>query len=673
MTSNQSTSPRTRRALEERSSGHNNEGSISRSLHMNQEKEDIDIYNSTPFPTKPEQILLPNLGHGQRQIISDVGFSYSDTPRSSSTLWPSPALSHECSSSVREQSVGDLWDVSSTADTRNSPPHMWDEDPNSSNSSLQEVSSGKGVNYSSEPEYSDEDIVVLPTATPTIKAVISEPVSPKSETEEESTIGDSSPNVSPIGLPSSPNFVTLDNSSMVSFADLRTNSLSSDNSHSTVVRYSGAIPWIYTASSSVSSGSPSIQSGSQPSGTSPRSVSRYHSADRSHSATSSTPSSRSGSDSLSSTENVIPIAYPRVRNFSSNSGVHSSISSERDFTPGPVSGRWNPHLSTVSSVLYSESSMSQHTLPPAAVANSDANSDASKSSLWIVQDWDDDEYRDSLPGLPISHKSSNSLSSSSKRSNSNSFHGNSTRRPSTASSNVLQILPTWAKIYYCGNAKGINSAMSWIESRPSTARSGTSNSNVFNMMPTPLNINRTRLPERHQSTKSSLIIQIPRTPERVRLIQRRIDSDPRDPRAHWVEDPESDSILVGSPMRRLRHSWSPHLYTDRRRMKQSISTWTTPSFDSTTEPIFGRRNVQVYSFCLGFIFPLAWMIAAFLPLPLQPQKMEMMEGGNDIEIALQSQLFNLHQRRYRNARWWRNLNRWMISLGIVIIVVTVST
>jgi hypothetical protein len=51
---------------------------------------------------------------------------------------------------------------------------------------------------------------------------------------------------------------------------------------------------------------------------------------------------------------------------------------------------------------------------------------------------------------------------------------------------------------------------------------------------------------------------------------------------------------------------------------------------------------------------------------------EMMDSDNDVEMALESQLLNLQQRRYDNARWWRNLNRWMISLGVVITVIIVS-
>jgi hypothetical protein len=89
--------------------------------------------------------------------------------------------------------------------------------------------------------------------------------------------------------------------------------------------------------------------------------------------------------------------------------------------------------------------------------------------------------------------------------------------------------------------------------------------------------------------------------------------------------------------------------------------------------MFGRRNIQVYSFCVGFIFPLAWIIASFLPLPPLPKLTpEMANVDDDVEMALETQLIALQRRRHENARWWRNLNRWMTSLGVVIIVIIIA-
>lgn len=642
------------------------------------------MYTATPFPTKPEQILLPIPGKGQQGYISDTGFSYADNPGPSTSTWSSPAFSHAAASSTHDLSIRETWDVSSTVDTVNSPPQMWD-DPVSSKSSLPEISPvAKHDDYTSdgpdEPEYSDDEMIVLPTATPTIKAVISEPpTSPKSvRDEDQSIIGYSSPNIeqigapsSPnfetIGAPSSPNFVTLDNSSVNflpsaaanSDSEPRSNSLSSWNSRGTAVRHAGVTaPWIHTAGSSeqLSTRSPSSFHSSPPlrSVASFRSNPRRPSASRSRSPTSSSRSYRSVSEMAAAIDSGIPIQYPRIRAPSSSSRADTSVSSDRDFTPvrdftpGPASGRWNPHLSRVSSVWSDEdlanlaaTGENEHTpaceMSEPAIPETALTSKTSNSSVWLVTDSDEDERQDSLTNLPPRPGFPQSLSSGSKRSNST----RSLKRPGTSSSTVWHILPTWAKIYYRADALGLNSALSIMDvSRPSSARPGTSNSSVFNfnLMPTPLNP-RGRSPERprspqrpaspprprspQQTAPAALLQQtaLPQRPGAVRFVQRRIESDPLDPRAHWVPDPDEDGEVVGTPRHRLRHSWSPHLYTDRQGIPHSMSAWTAPSLDSTNEPVFGRRNIQVYSFCLGFIFPLGelWLPFCMDSLPEEYQ------------------------------------------------------
>lgn len=44
----------------------------------------------------------------------------------------------------------------------------------------------------------------------------------------------------------------------------------------------------------------------------------------------------------------------------------------------------------------------------------------------------------------------------------------------------------------------------------------------------------------------------------------------------------------------------------------------------------------------------------------------------ETEVALQARLYDLERRRHDNARWWRNLNRWMTPLGLAIITIIVS-
>ena len=63
-------------------------------------------------------------------------------------------------------------------------------------------------------------------------------------------------------------------------------------------------------------------------------------------------------------------------------------------------------------------------------------------------------------------------------------------------------------------------------------------------------------------------------------------------------------------------------------------------------------------------------MAAFLPLPPKPDID--LEGTPASEVTLYARLYDLERRRHDNARWWRNLNRWMVPVGITIITIIVS-
>lgn len=662
------------------------------------------MYTATPFPTKPEQILLPLPGKGQRHPIANTGFSYSDHMGPSTSSYPSPIFSQAAPSSPRDLSSGEGWEMSSTVDAGNSPPEMWEDDPTSSKSSLPEIPADKRPNYeyeNSELEFSDDDLLVLPASTPTIKTVI--PERSMSSKPSDESMSCSSPNVEIIGipsspgLPSSPNFMHFPRPPTAS-SDRRTNSVSSHNSGGTVVRHPCASPWFQTTFRTVSSERSSSRTPSYGSSPPPQSVASFRSSPRTpsvtrlRSGTSSSQSLRSAFDLQSAIDNGVPIQYPRIRAPSSTSSrATTSVVGERDFTPGPpsgrcnpqlASGRWNPHLSTVSSEWSSDeqtnlaskaepqsgsdSSLVAVTPPPAAALKEEPI----KSTVWLVESSNDsdDERLDSLTMLPSRPMIAASLSSGSKRSNrSSSTRSNSTRsnRPGTGASTIFNILPTWAKVYYLHEPMGLNPTLSIIDgSRPSSARPGTGNSSVFNLVPGPLNIPRPRSPKRPALSPFHTGSPKPQ--------QRRLESDPRDPRAHWVPSPNASTSTLSLP--RLRHSWSPHLLPDRRALQQPGSSWRAPSLDSRNEPMFGRRNIQVYSFCVGFIFPIAWFVAAFLPLPPKPKMSEMMEDGSDsdVEAALEAQYMGLQQRRHDNARWWRNLNRWMIPLGVVIVVIIIT-
>ncbi len=70
---------------------------------------------------------------------------------------------------------------------------------------------------------------------------------------------------------------------------------------------------------------------------------------------------------------------------------------------------------------------------------------------------------------------------------------------------------------------------------------------------------------------------------------------------------------------------------------------------------------------------LAWMIAAVLPLPPNP-KLDLMEMADDARsnfrpgrINASQHMLIIDETRYESARWWRNVNRIMSVVGLLII------
>jgi hypothetical protein len=70
------------------------------------------------------------------------------------------------------------------------------------------------------------------------------------------------------------------------------------------------------------------------------------------------------------------------------------------------------------------------------------------------------------------------------------------------------------------------------------------------------------------------------------------------------------------------------------------------------------------------------MIAAFLPLPVRSSTSEGnsrddLEKANDAENDYSRQFGPLDEARYQSARWWRNLNRCLSVVGVIIIILVV--
>ncbi|EXJ60955.1 hypothetical protein A1O7_05108, partial [Cladophialophora yegresii CBS 114405] len=254
---------------------------------------------------------------------------------------------------------------------------------------------------------------------------------------------------------------------------------------------------------------------------------------------------------------------------------------------------------------------------------------------------------------------------------------------------------------------------------------------------------------------------------------------PVDPRAHWAgviqihelphEDGRGSSYTIhhhsytysasgseslnqsviyrpwGNEMRSSWHRWSssPHLHHDARlNTGSSVSRgfgfpfnskarWTTGVPEITTNdgdtpgPMFqlDLRSVQVLAFATGFLMPLTWFVAAFLPLPQrpdsfgdiekrvyresrqqwhqsqaqrqpypgqQPHRQSLRNSRNQgtsrpsqnpglesgsletlAKLCLERNHAGVAELKFQNARWWRNLNRWMCIVGVVVITLAV--
>jgi len=360
-------------------------------------------------------------------------------------------------------------------------------------------------------------------------------------------------------------------------------------------------------------------------------------------------------------------------------------------------GRWIPHLSTVPSEWSQENPLSLfHTMQTEDFSDHDSIPEIPQaayarggiiisSSTSILPEADRQEATDiisDLRGPHLQHKNSGFLSIfSGASSRSNSMRSIVVRRlNSSGSLNSTVHFPAWAHRYY---SRGHNDAFYTLRpdtsdsnlslpSRPSTALSPVTEQSSHSLF-------RPRTRAGKNARESHVLPGI--GPLVSNPSQHRLSSlalDPADPRAHWsgAEQAALEVELhhrppVGSY---LANQWSPHLFPDNRASERN--RWLAPSIDEKGAPIFAWRNVHMLGFMLGFIFPISWFVAALLPLPIKPAMMEIQHdpevGGPTLQEQLDHQAATRHEIRYENLRWWRNLNRFMAMVGLVIISIIVS-
>ncbi|PGH04734.1 hypothetical protein AJ79_07013 [Helicocarpus griseus UAMH5409] len=718
-----------RRPLHERSHSQSNEQSFPTTVRLIQDQDPQDetnVYSATPYPTKPEHVLLPPSSTNQAPPY-DQEYNVSEST-------PDPTISS--SSSVRRDynlSYHDQRDFSEQASTFHgtaSSSRTWDDTPNSSKTSIPGSTTPQTLRHERrgdgerDDNSSGSDGMPLPS---TIKPVPQESSSPQTTSPRESAYyesvsgvsGDgSSPNVVPLGLTSSPNFVPLDTSSpnLVPLGSSSPNlapvsatdsSLYEANSVGTARRYirAGQRNSTFTADGSSSGQQDSTPSHSIPSSPPVAVLRSYQStssfglppstAFRVHPSTSSTSSrsSRSAPDVRSTYQSSTSVQYPTIRQPSTSSRPETAVS--RPLQPfvqsmtERFSGGWNPHLSTVPSEWSAERLQSPGSPPPrggrrerSLTQNTEESRarDSSGPSILPVDENESEEHGDNLSHLrshqsaPLRNKTSRSLSQKSSLSSLSRSRSRSFLRPTSSSSSVLSVIPSWARAYYRTGGLDIQFASSLftVDSRPSTPASPSLSaisalSAAYNndqlVSRTPLGISNPRVRPREISYPPR-----PSAPSPPSI------SDPVDPRTHWVPDPEMEQVEPETPLEDLPGAWSPHLHPDKRADPVRRSVWNPPSLDEKAEGCCGRRNLQIYAFVLGFVFPLAWIIASFLPLPPRVNQInqDATTSRPDVEQAFHNRVVLIDEARYESARWWRNVNRWMSPIGVAIIVVVVS-
>lgn len=282
---------------------------------------------------------------------------------------------------------------------------------------------------------------------------------------------------------------------------------------------------------------------------------------------------------------------------------------------------------------------------------------------------DQDEYGDGITDMQDLRARPSRTRLSGFFSVASSDNGRTNTMRSTASSRANSLLsnsiPTWAKLYYGSGERRYlgapGSSTEGTDSRSNSFRTGSPNTDHF-----PLSIYSPRRRPREMNPQAGPSanrgsLDITPAPQ--------LGSD-----GQLINDPYSRRIGTWS----MSSIWSPHLRRDRRATRHSV--WEPPSVNWSTEGgWFGRRNVQIVMFIAGFIFPFSWMIAALLPLPMNPMS-EMRErdhstsnldSSNDLSDEFARRFGPMDEARYESAKWWRGLNRWMSLVGILIIAAVI--
>ncbi|KAI5855596.1 hypothetical protein GGS23DRAFT_608127 [Durotheca rogersii] len=261
---------------------------------------------------------------------------------------------------------------------------------------------------------------------------------------------------------------------------------------------------------------------------------------------------------------------------------------------------------------------------------------------------DHDEHGDGIADLH--HRSSRTRLGFSRQPSDRSLRSTLSSR---AGSLTSASIPTWARLYYGSGERR------WLA--PMSARSL---SEAGDSRPPS-----SWIPSRSPSQEQNIY--------NPRRRPREVDTGDGRPDSMEIAPVVENEVHVG-PKKKTSSIWSPHLRLDRRATDPSV--WNAPSTTWSAESsMFGRRNIQVVLFVVGFAIPFAWMAAAFLPLPPRGVYPIDERDQSTTGFRLSDEPDPFHQRiapvdetRYHNARWWRNLNRFMSIVGLLILGVVAA-
>ncbi|KAL8787869.1 MAG: hypothetical protein Q9195_007562 [Heterodermia aff. obscurata] len=628
------------------------------------------VYSSTPFPTHPSHILAPKSAKPSGAVLEEVGVSDHHSP--------TDVFGKSWAEETPTQYAKSTETVESEEENIGSPVQSWPLPASRYLSPTMQPSSADEPNFDANgrsfiiDQAIDDEIVELPSVASGL------------DTLDSTT---SIPNATHEPYQQSQQPVVPKSSD---------GSLSSADSTGTVIRtrprdrptraFYSAFPNIIRSStprsntSLVSVTTPTkSDTGSPEVDTSPVSpVSPVSPESSASSPAQPLTSHRAVSLARSDVSEGINVQYPIVRPpTASGSWAQTSENAPKRPSRNPARNpnRWNPHLSTVESegmtdrssgsLFFADSSRNSRTpnsrtdTPPLPVFPRPAHaprSDVTASTIRVVN-----EQEDVITGLaPVPGSRSSArlsiFSSNSDRGNRRSaIHS---PRPSSRGSFFRDSIPGWARTYY---GRGGRTSMLPQNYSTDNLDSGLSNAPYTTTEPS--------------QSESSLSVSRSR-PKPPHFGHSRNDSMP----ITRIQPSEINMVEVrGAPRAKVSAVWSPHLWHDRNSAGKRRSLFIAPTVDKeAVGKAPRRRNMQVVLFTVGFLFPLAWFAAAFLPLPPKPIVDEKLKGPErrtsvtSIGQDLENRLAPMDEAHYENARWWRNLNRLMIPVGVFIIAAIIA-